>query len=148
MILAKYSILIDPSSIVHGVLRGYSMIPCIMLQGRSHDSNGKVDDVLPSARIQDILAVATWVRFVGHKVSLFLATKWRFLFSFCIPESRPEDGFGNRVPGLRQCANGQATPCSQHFVTMDSIASICILEYLSKLEHEFSQASKVTGFEM
>lgn len=81
-------------------------------------------------------------------ISLFLATKWRFLFSFCIPESRPEDGFGYRVPGLLQCANGQATPCSQHFVTMDPIASICILEYLSKLEHQYSQASKVTGFKM
>lgn len=119
-----------------------------MLQRRSYDSNGKADDVLPSARIQDILAAATWVRFVGHKVSLFLATKWRFLFSFYIPESRPEDGFGYRVPGLLQCANGQATPCSQHLVTAESIASIRILEYVSKPEHEYSQTSKVMGFKM
>lgn len=120
-----------------------------MLQRRSYDSNGKADDVLPSARIQDILAAATWVRFVGHKVSLFLATKWRFFFFFFGSAfQKAEDGFGYRVPGLLQCANGQATPCSQHLVTAESIASIRILEYVSKPEHEYSQTSKVMGFKM
>lgn len=65
------------------------MIPCIMLQGRSHDSNGKVDDVLPSARIQDILAVATWVRFVGHKVHIIILSN-QVEVSFFVLHSRKQ----------------------------------------------------------